>query len=135
MKSFRTIAAALLLGATVMAPALAITTMPAGRMTFETVLQPQRGGGGYDGTLDLWAGKNGLLNGYFRLDGSGESRPVEGVVDGGHIWLNLGQSPSLHIEGTYKDGTIVGYTPDTFGALGGGLQAYRFTAKVEPAAL
>jgi len=135
MRRLRTTALALLLGATMIAPALAITTMPAGRMTFEAVLQPERGGGGYDGTLNLWAGKGGLLNGYFRLEGGGESRPVQGAIEGGHIWLDLGQSPSLHVEGTYKDGTIVGYTPDTFHAVGGSLQAYRFTAKIEPAAL
>ncbi len=126
MTSLRHLAAgaalALVLGAG--APASAATAPPA-KVTFHTALTPEYyGSGEYDGTLNLNIGADGIVNGYYREEDTGKFRQVTGGISGDRIWLDLGYD-GPHLNGTYKDGKIVAYTPII------GPQPYKFTATPE----
>jgi len=97
-------------------------------LTFSTSLVATGPSAGADeGTLIISVDSRGSVLGYFRAAGSFALQDVIGTLSGDQLWLDIGDQRPLHIEGTYRDGTIVGYTllPAPFGH---GFEPYRFTA-------
>jgi hypothetical protein len=61
------------------------------------------------GTLDLHVDANGIIHGYYHPAGVRSFDPVSGGLDGVHVWLDIGDTASMHVTGTVSaDGTIDG---------------------------
>lgn len=107
------------------APALAITngvgTEPT-HLIYNTRLIPQYSAGEYDGTLRLTINPNGIVSGTY-IPSNGGPRIVSGGVKGDNIWLDFGFNGRMHVEGTIRNGHIVGYTTR-------GTQSWTFVANV-----
>jgi hypothetical protein len=68
------------------------------------------GAGALEGALVLRISPDGIVEGTYRPVDSGSLRNVTGGLTGNQIWLDIGDSRVIHIEGTYENGKIVGYT-------------------------
>ncbi len=122
MKLLWTLTAAAALGLFTSGPALAVGQAAPANVLFNyrTEFVPQyHGAGAFVGELHLVIGKDGIVSGFYRPEDGVQIRTVTGGVTGDKIWLNLGAFGS-HIDGTLKNGTIVGYTYSD--------QLYKFTA-------
>lgn len=64
----------------------------------------------YSGSLDLKVDPSGIVSGYyFSADGSQLYVPVVGGQSGDRIWLDIGRSGNVHVEGRVQaHGIIVG---------------------------
>jgi hypothetical protein len=131
MKLFRVMAGAAGL-ALLAAPAGAVQFNSSSTLTFDTSLvqvEPN-GAGESDGTLRVRISPDGIVQGYYRPVDSGAFREVTGGVNGDQIWLDIGDNGTIHIEGTYQNGKIVGYTLSEAPQFGtpGLLRQYKFQA-------
>jgi hypothetical protein len=86
--------------------------VPIDNQKFETslVAVDRPTGGAFEGTLNLTISADGIVSGWFRDDGRSSLRTVTGGVEGDQIWLEIGSRQAFHIDGTYRNGVIVGYT-------------------------
>ncbi len=101
-----------LLPAALLAASLAAVPAVAGadephlfKTTLVSVYHPA---GVYEGTLSITFARDGTIFGFYRPVDSGQSKQVSGGLTGDHIHLDI--DGYLPIQGTYDDGTIVGYT-------------------------
>lgn len=63
----------------------------------------------YSGSLDLTVNPDGIVRGYyFPADQSSMYVPVVGGRTGDRIWFDIGSTGSVHIDGRFERGTIVG---------------------------
>ena len=88
------------------APAQAVNTSvaePTTGTTFHTALLAEQ-------RFEVSISPEGIVQGYYRSDDTGRMQMVVGGVTGRDIWLDIGGAHDIHIEGTYLNGTIVGYT-------------------------
>ena len=97
------------------APAQAVNTSvaePTTGTTFHTALLAEQRfeAGEISGTMHVSISPEGIVQGYYRSDATGRMQMVVGGVTGRDIWLDIGGAHDIHIEGTYLNGTIVGYT-------------------------
>lgn len=121
--SFAGLARGLVLAAAVL-PLSAVAAPEAGVVHYATSLTPLHDYAPYTGSLDLTYASDGTIHGYyFTSDYSAMYVPVVGGVIGDRIWLDIGTSDVLRIQGRVHDGVIDG------GAVGQTESAsYSFTA-------
>jgi hypothetical protein len=96
------------------APAGAVGTSTSAPQTFNAALVPVNpsAAGQIEGVLRIRITPDGFINGYYRMDDRGGAmRPVVGGLQGERIWLDIGSGfNAMHVDGTYDNGKIVGYT-------------------------
>ncbi|MDE2481129.1 MAG: hypothetical protein KGN02_02935 [bacterium] len=104
-------------------PSPAASLPPSG--TYRTEIRKRFEAFGYAGELRLRVA-HGYINGTYRPEG-GLVTPVTGGTDGTHVWLDFTTFGSLHVEGRFENGRIVGMgTPRSRGTT-----VYVFTATFE----
>jgi hypothetical protein len=111
MNTFRVLASAAAL-LSFASPAGAVGHAGDSTMTLNATLveiNPQ-GAGALEGALQLRISPDGIVEGTYRPVDSGSLRNVTGGLTGNQIWLDIGDNGVIHIEGTYQNGKIVGYT-------------------------
>jgi hypothetical protein len=105
-------AAAALVGLlTLAAPAVSVAATAVTTQHYSTSMTELYGSPApYSGSLDLKVDPSGIVSGYyFSADGTDLYVPVVGGQSGDHIWLDIGKSGSVHIEGRVQaHGVIVG---------------------------
>jgi hypothetical protein len=83
------------------------------RVNYDTSIQPLFGfGGPWTGTLQLTFNPDGIISGYYRPADNQNFVTVTGGHNGKDIWLDIGQSGRLHVNGTLQNGTITGSAYD-----------------------
>lgn len=118
---------AVLLALTFPAAACADQTAPK-QISFQTSeVDVDHPDGAIEGSLNVTIAADGTISGYFHRADSGRSRDVHGALTGKTIYLDIGNQ--VPVEGTYVNGTIVGYR--TMGK-NRHLDQYRFTATPAP---
>jgi hypothetical protein len=107
----------------------AVTTQPTASVhhTYTTSLQPQIGlDAPWTGTLKLTLNPDGIIQGYYYPgDDQVAFIPVTGGRNGDRVWLDIGTTGRLHIEGIIKNGSIAGTALDERTS-----QPFKFTARV-----
>lgn len=73
------------------------------------------GGFPTSGTLDLTFHDDGIVTGYFRPSQGGGIATVSGALERSVLQLDLGGTSPFHIDGTMKEGTILGRGYRSFG--------------------
>jgi hypothetical protein len=91
------------------APASTGSPLPSKKYEFVTSLKPMNAMGVYGGTLTIYVAADGSVKGSYKPDG-GSARIVSGDLKGSDITLVIGQTQSMTITGTLKDGIIDGQT-------------------------
>lgn len=113
------------------APAIsqAVTTQPATpvQTTYQTTLEPLTGlGAPWTGSLQIAIHSDGIIQGYYHPAGDEIAFvPVTGGRNGDNVWLDIGRSGHLHVQGILKNGVITGTAVDESSD-----QGYDFTARV-----
>lgn len=87
-----------------LASSAAVTSSPQSYV-FQTRLIESFHPGEYDGTMRVTVYPDGIVSGTFQ-DSDGGVRNVTGGLNGTSIWLDIGANHSLHLYGTFKNGTI-----------------------------
>jgi hypothetical protein len=69
----------------------------------------------WTGTLQLTFNPDGIINGYYRPADNMQFIPVTGGRNGHDIWLDIGSTGRLHVNGTLENGNISGaaFDPDS----------------------
>ncbi|MHB1552132.1 MAG: hypothetical protein ACYDEU_10580 [Vulcanimicrobiaceae bacterium] len=62
----------------------------------------------YVGRLNLRIANDGIINGFYRWEGSGNVLSVTGGLNGKHIWLDIGDQGRIQVVGLFENGSIVG---------------------------
>ncbi len=111
MKLFGSIGAAVVATALLTGTAGAVGQRSTGLVTYHTnfVQENPNGAGVIEGTMHLRIASDGKIQGDYR-PANGRLYDVLGGLTGDQIWLNIGESRVIQLNGTYEDGKIVGYT-------------------------
>jgi hypothetical protein len=64
------------------------------------------------GSMDLRFHADGIVDGYYHPAGLPSFVPITGGRDGDHIWLTIGNSGGWQLNGSFRDGKIVGTAVD-----------------------
>lgn len=124
--SFAGIARGLVLAAALV-PLSALAAPGGGVVHYATSLTPLHENAPYTGSLELTYAPDGTIHGYyFTSDYSALYIPVVGGVNGDRIWLDIGASDIMRVQGRVHDGVIDG------GVIGpADDQSFTFTAAPE----
>jgi hypothetical protein len=79
----------------------------------------------WTGTLQLTINPSGIIQGYYRPADNAAFIPVTGGQNGDQVWLDIGSSGRLHVNGVLKNGVITGGAIDERTK-----EAYNFSARV-----
>lgn len=95
--------------------------------TYETSMQSIDGlGAPWTGTLQITFNADGIVQGYYHpADNMSAFIPVTGGRNGNAVWLDIGRSGRLHVNGVLDNGVITGGAIDQSTQ-----QAYKFSARV-----
>jgi len=96
------------------AGAATTTTAPSHTYILNSITTRQFGSGEYDGVLRMTISPDGYVNGSYRDADQGLPKDVIGALEpDGRIWLDIGNSDRLHLNGTFRDGVLhaVGQIP------------------------
>ncbi len=120
------IATALVVAAPSVSQAAVTQTQAPVHATYETSMRPvlHAFDGPWTGTLQLTFNPSGIIQGYYRPADNMAYIPVTGGRDGDNVWLDIGSSGRLHVNGTLQNGAIVGGAIDERTH-----EAYNFTAR------
>ncbi|HKU67424.1 MAG TPA: hypothetical protein VJP85_06600 [Candidatus Baltobacteraceae bacterium] len=82
--------------------------------TYETSMQSIYGlDAPWTGTLQLTIGSDGIIQGFYHpADNMTALIPVTGGRDGNSVWLDIGRSGRLHVNGVLENGVITGGAVD-----------------------
>ena len=127
MKILGTFSAALAIAVALLTAPATVFAAPAPTTTinFTTTLSDWNYGGSaypYSGQLKLQLRPDGTINGWYTNADTISFIPVIGAEDNQHnVWLDIGETGSLHVNGQLHDGKIVGTATQ-------GLRLFDFTA-------
>jgi hypothetical protein len=79
----------------------------------------------WTGTLQLTINPDGIIQGYYRPADNNAFIPVTGGRDGDQVWLDIGNSGRLHVNGVLQNDVITGGAIDLRTH-----EAYKFSAQV-----
>lgn len=80
----------------------------------------------YTGRLELTLNPDNLITGYYRPADNNDLIPVTGARDGKNVWLDIGTTGRMHVQGTLNNGVITGTAYDNRSN-----GAYKFSASIE----
>jgi hypothetical protein len=111
MKLFCSVSAAVAAIALLTGTAGAVGQQSNDLVTYHTAMlqQSPNGAGQIEGTMHLRIASDGKIQGDYRPAG-GQLYDVIGGLTGEQIWLNIGGTQVIHLDGTYQNGKIVAYT-------------------------
>lgn len=80
------------------------------KATYDTTLESITGmGAPWTGTLQITISPNGIIQGYYHpADNTMAFIPVTGGLNGDSVWMDIGRSGGLRVNGTLKNGVIQG---------------------------
>jgi hypothetical protein len=89
------------------AGAATVTTGQSQTYILNAVTTQRFDAGEYDGVLRLTISPNGYVNGsYHDLDQGSPKNVTGGLQPDGRIWLDIGASGRLHLNGTFRNGVL-----------------------------
>ena len=94
--------------------------------TYETSMQSIYGlDAPWTGTLQLTFNPDGIIQGYYRPADNMAFIPVTGGRTGDSVWLDIGRTGKLHVNGNLQNGVITGSAVDESTQ-----KPYKFSARV-----
>ncbi|GEM_PF-4314150 len=132
INKFKFSLAVLAVAAGLLAP---ISALAAAQLSYTTTLQPTGPSmtlGDYYGTLTLRVASDGIVQGWYKPQ-YGDFTPVQGSLQNGSYWLQIGNQGSFQINATeQKDGTLKGTATNLGFSRGDYPPTFSFVAKLTP---